>query len=411
MDPYGFSGRIGPKAVANHRGNDHHRAWGDLFDIVVQRDFSGSFKDGVDLGTIPVIVSGRILNERNMQVETQIIGLGNDSGAGPAWAGDRLNLILMPTKRGVFHGGSRSLLRLTYIALWIMALGIALIGTGCARIDSTPAAESPDTTLLQDPFAQWPKDSGDGQPLTGASSQISGKVTWKGPVGERKPWLAAQSSLPEKPKQPIVPRNNPFWPKIGKNGEVEGVVVALVGGPVPKNAPWKHGPLRVVLKDNDLLLMQGTKPVGVGLVLPGDPLTVARTSGDYDSIKFRGADFFTAPLVQTQLETKIPVRRTGVIKIKSSAGHFWIQGQIIASPTPFSALTDEEGNFSFDGIPQGKWSILLYHPGWLEQSLERDGETLEPYLLHLGPDLFTQLPQGLNAPRHFQMDPSGFSSK
>ncbi len=292
-----------------------------------------------------------------------------------------------------------------------MVLGIALIGTGCARIDSTPAAEMADPTLLQDPFASWPKESPLLQTLTEPTNQISGKVTWKGPLGERKPWLAAQSSLPEKPKQPIVPRNNPFWPKVRTGGGVEGVVVALVGGPIPKAAPWKPGPLQIVVKDNDLLLLQGSKPVGVGLIRPEDPLVVKRISGDYDSIKFRGAAFFTAPLVQTEIETKTLVRRSGVVKIASSAGHFWIQGQIIASPTPYIALTDEEGRFSFDGLPQGNWSVILYHPGWLEQSMERDGETLEPYLVHLGPDFFTRFPQSLNTPGYFQMDAFGFSSK
>ncbi len=392
-----------------HGGNDHHGARRDFLDFVVQGYFSCSFKDCVDLGTIAVIVSGGVPNESNMQVETQIICFCNDANARPTRAGNRFNMIQMTTKRVAFHNGDWSLLRLYYEGFWFLALGIAFIGTGCARIDSTPVIESPPPTHPLDPFAQWPIITEDGLPQTGMTKPISGKVTWKGPLGERKPWLAAQSSLPEKPKQPIVPRNNPYWPKVGKGGEVEGVVVALLGGPVPKSTPWKPGPLRIEVKNNDLVLTQGKKQVGVGLVLAGEPLTVVRTSGDYDSIRFRGAAFFTAPLVQTNLETHIPVRRSGVVKIASSAGHFWMQGQIIVSPTPLITLTDIEGRFTFDEIPNGQWSVLLYHPGWLEQSWERDGETLEPYLLHLGPDLFQRLPQPLNGFGNFHMEASGFS--
>jgi hypothetical protein len=140
-------------------------------------------------------------------------------------------------------------------------------------------------------------------------------------------------------------------------------------------------------------------------------LTVRRESGDYDSVKFRGAAVFTAPLVHTQKPTTIPVRRPGIIRLSSSAGHFWIQGQIIASPTPWITRTDAAGNFSFEGVPAGDWHAILYHPGWAEMSWERDGESLEPYLVHLGPDLIGRFPIVSKSPEFFEMAPGGFSRK
>jgi hypothetical protein len=357
-----------------------------------------------------------------MQIKTQVIRPGYNSRAFPARAWDRGNLIQSATKRLVFHEGSGSLSRLSYGALLAVALGNALMGTGCARIDPTPAEKLPDLTLANDPFASLPQSSGEPslspKSTTEPTLKYSGKIVWQGPRPERKPWMAAQSPLPEKPKLPIVPRDNPYWPVIATNGGVEGVVVALVKSQAGTNAQetvpngvWKHGPLNVTLKENDLLLVQDGKRVRVGLIRPEDPLTVRRESGDYDTVKFRGAAVFTAPLVHTQKATTIPVRRPGVIRLSSSAGHFWIQGQIIASPTPWITRTDAAGNFSFEGVPAGDWQAILYHPGWAEMSWERDGESLEPYLVHLGPDLIGRFPIVSKSPESLQMDPSGFSRK
>ena len=300
-----------------------------------------------------------------------------------------------------------------------MALGNALMGTGCARIDPTPAEKLPDLTLANDPFASLPQSSGEPslspKSTTEPTLKYSGKIVWHGPRPERKPWMAAQSPLPEKPKLPIVPRDNPYWPVIATNGGVEGVVVALVKSQAGTNAQetvpngvWKHGPLNVTLKENDLLLVQDGKRVRVGLIRPEDPLTVRRESGDYDTVKFRGAAVFTAPLVHTQKATTIPVRRPGIIRLSSSAGHFWIQGQIIASPTPWITRTDAAGNFSFEGVPAGDWQAILYHPGWAEKSWERDGETLEPYLVHLGPDLTAKIKIPPNQTNEVEMGAGAF---
>lgn len=425
VNPHGLVGCVGPEAMANQWGNHHNRAGTDLLNPVVQRDFPRPLKDGVDLGTFPVIVSGGVPNKGNMQIEAQTIGTGNNSCAFPAGAWDRFNLVQSAAKRLVFHEGSGSLLRRSYGALLVVALGLNLLGTGCARIDPTPAEELPDLTLANDPFASFPQSSGEPslspKSPTEPTLKYSGKIVWQGARPERKPWMAAQSPLPEKPKLPIVPRDNPYWPVIGTDGGVEGVVVALVGpkaqeagtksqGAVP-NAAWKHGPLDVSLKDNDLFLVQDGKRVRVGLIRPEDPLTVRRESGEYDTVKFRGAAVFTAPLVHTQKATTIPVRRPGIIRLSSSAGHFWLQGQIIASPTPWITRTDSAGNFSFEGVPAGDWQAILYHPGWAEKSWERDGETLEPYLVHLGPDLTGRFPLLSKTPETFQMDANGFSRK
>lgn len=306
-----------------------------------------------------------------------------------------------------------------------MALVLTFLVAGCARIDPTPAEALPDLVLAQDPFASIPPLSGETAPSpkspAKAGLKFSGKIVWQGALPDRKPWMAAQSPLPEKPKLPIVSRDNPYWPVIETDGGVEGVIVALVGdskaqGAGPKSPgeaspSWKHGTLDVSLKDNDLFLVQDGKRVRVGLIRPEDTLAVRRESGEYDTIKFRGAAFFTAPLVHTQKATRIPVRRPGIIRLGSSAGHFWIQGQIIASPTPWITRTDTAGNFSFEGVPPGDWQVLLYHPGWAEKSWERDGETLEPSLVHLGPDLSGRFPLVSKSPETYLMGPTGFSRK
>jgi plastocyanin len=54
--------------------------------------------------------------------------------------------------------------------------------------------------------------------------------------------------------------------------------------------------------------------------------------------------------------------QTGVVKVKCDA-HKFMQGWVVLSDNPYTAVTDEEGNYRISEIPPGKYRIKAWHEG------------------------------------------------
>jgi len=272
---------------------------------------------------------------------------------------------------------------------------------GCGRIDPTPAPvfTSPDTR--NDPFFQAyltdlpkPTATSKGQGI------LEGTITWKGPISGEKSWLAPLSPLIQRQNTPVEPRLNPFFPKIqGENegGGVEGVVVALVEGPVRVTDPWNHGPARVKLRNHLLLIDQDGLNPQVGFLKHGDPLELSMESGDFDTIIGRGAAFFSIPFLRPGDASVRQPRRPGLIHLTSGAGHFWMRTTLVVSAQSLMGRTSAEGHFRFTDIPEGNWQLLCFRPNHLVRNRERDGETLETFLLEMEPPLIGKFPVRIGA--------------
>jgi len=60
---------------------------------------------------------------------------------------------------------------------------------------------------------------------------------------------------------------------------------------------------------------------------------------------------------------------TGIINVKCDA-HKFMQGWIVVSDNPYSAVSDEEGRFKITDIPPGKYSIKLWHEAFPSRTKE-----------------------------------------
>jgi plastocyanin len=54
--------------------------------------------------------------------------------------------------------------------------------------------------------------------------------------------------------------------------------------------------------------------------------------------------------------------QTGLVKAKCDA-HKFMQGWVVVTDNPYSAVTDEEGNYRISEIPPGKYRIKVWHEG------------------------------------------------
>ena len=221
------------------------------------------------------------------------------------------------------------------------------------------------------------------------SGSIEGTVRWAGPV----PRVEAFRSL-EFVQDPVAgPGNrmrsfpNPAAPRVDDEGGLAGAVVFLRGIDPARAKPWDHPPLRARLRDLRLVLSQGGREVGIGIVPLGSALRIVSEDACLHTIKGRGASFFGLALPDKGSERAWPLDEPGLLELRSGAGFFWMRGHVLASAHPYAALTDLRGRFRLEGVPEGEYEIVAMHPDWRVVEQERNVDNLRVTGARFGPPL------------------------
>jgi hypothetical protein len=58
--------------------------------------------------------------------------------------------------------------------------------------------------------------------------------------------------------------------------------------------------------------------------------------------------------------TKDQIRRSGKVRAKCDI-HSWMGGWWIVAETPYTVVTDKDGNFSITGVPPGSYTLKIWH--------------------------------------------------
>jgi len=66
------------------------------------------------------------------------------------------------------------------------------------------------------------------------------------------------------------------------------------------------------------------------------------------------------------------LKRRGVIEIRCDA-HTHMRAWMVVHDSPYFAVADEQGNFRIDGIPPGKYNVIMWHPGFVQKGFDKDG--------------------------------------
>lgn len=58
--------------------------------------------------------------------------------------------------------------------------------------------------------------------------------------------------------------------------------------------------------------------------------------------------------------TSVPTITPGLVRVRDDL-HPWVRAYLVVTPHPFVAITDADGEFRFDGVPVGRYTLLVWH--------------------------------------------------
>jgi hypothetical protein len=192
----------------------------------------------------------------------------------------------------------------------------------------------------------------------GAPGSVAGRVTIAG--------LA--------PKLPTLPVTKD--PKLcGVNKPDEALVIG-VGGGIRNAVVWLAdvpAPLNLAKRAVRLELQACRYEPHVAVAMTGSTLEVVDGDSVLHHPKAQVGDEkqwdFAMPIKGYVVPRPLPTPQ--VIKISCEA-HPWMRAWVVVLPTAASAITDEQGNYTLQGVPPGKHKLKLWHErlGEREEDIE-----------------------------------------
>lgn len=210
-------------------------------------------------------------------------------------------------------------------------------------------------------------------------ASIAGRVVWQGKIPALKPFLAPASPGVNQADPGLKSWPNPMAPAFGPGGEMGKVLVWLEG-----EAGESRSPVRVKVKDNQILVEQGGLPVPVGLMGQGDSIVVESHQDALFTLKGRGANSFALPLLEKGKLVTRKLEKAGWVELSSGSGQYWARAWLWVGAPGKAVFTDMAGNFEFGALKPGKQKIYARLPDWRIGRFERDQETGEILLAEYG---------------------------
>lgn len=140
---------------------------------------------------------------------------------------------------------------------------------------------------------------------------------------------------------------------VDRGGGVRNAVVIL--RPLDRNVNIHPG--RILLDNKQCAFTPHVQIAGIGselLLKNSDPIlhTVHARLGK--------ETLFNVGLPRWRQVSKV-LDRLGVIRIDCDVLHTWMSAAIVVVPTPYAAVTGEDGSFIMDEIPAGKYDVEIWH--------------------------------------------------
>jgi hypothetical protein len=251
--------------------------------------------------------------------------------------------------------------RWTILALCLMPA----LAEGCGQANSQP--KNPTDRISPPPANQFDPA------IAGA---VVGRVVWQGEIPIVPPFLVRANptggnAVTKRQMQP-----NPNAPLINPtNHGVGNAVVFLRGVDVTKAKPWNLPPVRVEQRDLHLHIQQGDTDSRYGLVRRGDSIEMVSRDNYFHSLHLSGVGFLTLAFPDPNQPLSRSLMERGVVELTSAAGYYWMRAYIFVDDHPYYTRTDNEGRFSLDKVPPGKYEVVCWMPNWMKARHERDPES------------------------------------
>ena len=184
------------------------------------------------------------------------------------------------------------------------------------------------------------------------------------PTGSVKGTVLFEGEPPERPKQdrvgdPKCSQNTLDDAIVVTRGKLAGVLVRVKVGGVPGTHAAPATP--VVIDQRDCTYV----PRVVGIVA-GQKVAVRNSDATTHSVwgTLAGKDVINKMQVAKAPDVVIDpsaAKAGDVVELKCGV-HAWMHAYVVVMDHPFFAVTDAEGKFAIDGLPQGKYTLEAWHP-------------------------------------------------
>ena len=199
---------------------------------------------------------------------------------------------------------------------------------------------------------------------------VSGRVTFVGPIPEVPPLLGA---LPDGDGYAWVNKPNPFTPRISQSGGLANVLVWLDGIDPAKSKPWPSSGVSLEIRNAEF--QADGKPFVAGVARTGDTLTATSRDQAFHSLRARGAAFFALPFPAPNSRVQHDLPRPGIVELSCATTAYWLAADVYVSNTPYAAVTNDEGHYTFDVVPAGVYTLYFRARNWKVIRTERDPES------------------------------------
>ena len=149
---------------------------------------------------------------------------------------------------------------------------------------------------------------------------------------------------------------------VGPEGGLLNAAITIPGVREPAKAQLKG----LVLDNKNCAFVPRVQAAQVGsevLLLNSDPIL-------HDVHARIGSETLFNVGLPTWRQVKERFTRTGLVTIECNVLHTWMSAYVVITSSPYSAVTDENGDFVIEGVPAGVYEIEVWHEKLGKQSIK-----------------------------------------
>ncbi|HEX3149352.1 MAG TPA: hypothetical protein VHR66_14860 [Gemmataceae bacterium] len=212
----------------------------------------------------------------------------------------------------------------------------------------------------------------------GQCGQVHATIAWGGPLPLVKPIDVIRIAVPLD-GQTQMP--NPNAPRI-QNDRVAGVFVYLARVDLRKSHEWTLPSPTIEVRTKELVINQAGVSGRVGIARRGQAVDLVSRDAAFQSIRGRGANFFTQMLTTPDQPVRRVLSDAGVVELSSASGYYWLRGYLLVLDHPYAAVTTPDGTIDLEQVPEGDYELTCWMPNWRVERIENDPEWAAPVRLY-----------------------------